>query len=172
MKPLFLAALLCCSQTSFALDVFKTGVPLSSNLGDMYCQNIVHDGTADWRMPALEDLLQLLSEGVVFEKTHCSNTTRQSTLTFYKCLTYAGVLTERLDSQAEELICIRGESEFSALPSLEECPTASFSMSQGILHIPLLNVPDLLGNIEKYDVHLKMTSDDLIFEFLRATKLE
>ena len=102
MKKLFLVAVLCCSQTSFALDVFKTGVPLSSSLGDMYCQNIVHDGTADWRMPALEDLLQLLSEGVVFEKTHCSNTKRESSFTFYKCLTYTGVLAERLESQAVE----------------------------------------------------------------------
>ena len=113
-----------------------------------------------------------MREGVEFETTHCSNSTRISSFTLYKCLTPRGELTERFSSHPEQLMCIRGESEFSALPLIAECPAAAFSMSEGILHIPLVNVPNLLGDIVKYDVHLKMVSDDLVFEFLRATKLE
>ena len=44
-------------------------------------------------------------------------------------------------------------------------------MSGGILTIPLLNVPNMLGDIEKYHVRLKMVSDDLKFEFLDAVKI-
>jgi len=40
-------------------------------------------------------------------------------------MTPSGQLTERMASQPEELMCIRGEPEFSATPSLEECPTAA-----------------------------------------------
>ena len=172
MKFIVIFMLYCSSQLAFALDVFKTGISLSNSLGDMYCQNIVHNEKSDWRMPSLPDLLELLSEGVELEATYCSNSTRVSSITLYKCITSRGELTERLTSQAENLMCIRGKSEFSALPAIEECPTAAFSMTEGILHIPLVNVPNLLGDIEKYDVHLKLVSDDLLFEFLRATKLE
>ncbi|NOQ65232.1 MAG: hypothetical protein GQ582_12035 [Methyloprofundus sp.] len=172
-KITLLLGLACFSQSALSLETFKTNISLSNGLGDMYCQNIVHNDKSDWRMPSLPDLLQLLSEGEQFETTYCSNTLRIGPYSKYnKCIDYSGQLTESSSSRTNQLICIRGESEFSATPSLESCPTASFSMSEGILHIPLLNVPDLLGNIEKYDVHLKMTSDDLVFEFLRATKLD
>ena len=106
-KIIAIVVLYCSSQLVFALDVFKTGVPLSISLGDMYCQNIVHNEKNDWRMPALPDLLELLSDGVEFETTHCSNTTRISSLTLYKCITPRGELTERLSSQAEGLMCIK-----------------------------------------------------------------
>ncbi len=173
IKFIAIFILYCSSQLTFALDVFKTGVPLSSSLGDMYCQNIVHNEKSDWRMPALPDLLELLSKGIEFETTYCSNSTRTSSVfTYHQCITLRGELIEMSASRAEKLMCIRGTSEFSALPALEDCPTASFSMSEGILHIPLVNVPNLLGDIEKYDVHLKLVSDDLLFEFFRATKLE
>lgn len=36
----------------------------------------------------------------------------------------------------------------------------------------LMVASDLLGNIKKYDVQLKMISDELEFKFLKATKLE
>ncbi len=94
------------------------------------------------------------------------------TSAYNKCLDQNGILSHRSPSQAYELLCVRGESNFSAIPSTEQCPTASFSMSEGILHIPLIEVPNLVGEVDTYDVRMKIISDDLKFELLDATKLE
>lgn len=161
----------CLSSSAFALDVFKTNIKLSNNEGDMYCQNIVRNEQADWRMPSFQDILQLLSEGVTIDTTRCSNT-KDAVAGYHKCIYATGVVTYSRPSQAFQLMCIRGASEFSKTPTLEDCPSASFSMSEGILHIPLVNVPNMLGDIVKYDVHLEMVSDDATFKLLRATQLE
>mgnify|MGYP000297038022 CR=1 FL=1 len=159
------------SHNVFALETFRTGVKLSNNYGDMYCQNIVHNEKSDWRMPSMADMLQLLSEGEDFETTYCSNTIEPSIINYYKCINSDGTISQRSPTQSFELMCVRGKSDFSQTPSIESCPTAAYSMSEGILHIPLVNVPDMLGNIVKYDVHLKMISDDATFQLLRATPL-
>jgi hypothetical protein len=160
-------------QSSYSLDVYKTGIDLSSSLGDTYCQNLIKNNTSDWRMPSINEILELIDQGVILETTHCSNTIKPHTsLIFYKCLNQDGRLIIEYDSTPHELMCVRGESNFSETASVDNCPAASFSMSGGILHIPLLNVPNLLGKIEKYNVNLKLISDDLMFEFLNATKVE
>ncbi len=173
MRLLLATALILSSQLAYSLDLFQTNIKLSSRLGDTYCQNIVHNDKFDWRMPSFSDLLELLSQGVVFETSYCSNTTKvtSSGLITHKCLGSTGKLYELSEDSSFDLICVRGESTFTENPSVQSCPTATFSMSSGILTIPLLNVPNMLGDIEKYHVRLKMVSDDLKFEFLDAVKI-
>lgn len=173
IKWIILSFIIAFCHPSYALEVYKTGKSLSSSLGETFCQNVSHNGKTDWRMPSINDLLELIDQGIEFESTHCSNSIITSTYSIrHQCLTHNGQLAEYSASQSFKILCTRGTSQFTTAPLDKDCPDASFSISEGVLHIPLVTVPDLIGNIDRYDVRLKITSDDFDFELMDASRIE